>query len=148
MVRMVKHYEWKQKLARPSVSMPGAWYPDERFLRLHLVRKGLPKPRDYQEAVMQAAHVLATVTVPPGDQMGTDSGAGEGEGDHTLWGVLYDLTNARLYLRTADNQNLQRFDLADLDLRPGAPPVSLSLGRGNGLPWAHNATGSLKRLAA
>ena len=27
----VRHYKWKQSLARPSTAMPGAWYPDERF---------------------------------------------------------------------------------------------------------------------
>eukprot|EP01047_Picozoa_sp_COSAG01_P018814 COSAG01_NODE_1028_length_12028_cov_5.688826_5_plen_39_part_00 len=36
--------------------------------------------------------MLNTVTVPMGAQWGTDSGAksGEGAGDHTLYGVLYD----------------------------------------------------------
>ena len=33
-----------------------------------------------KEAVMQAVHVLNTVTVPMGLQLGTDSGKGSGEG--------------------------------------------------------------------
>ena len=142
MVRMVQHFEWKQHLARPSTSMPGAFYPDERFLRLHLVRKGLPKPKDFRMALMHAVHVLNTVTVPPGEQMGTDSGAGEGAGDHTMWGVLYDHRNATLYFREQLNQNLQRVRLSDLNLAAGAPIVKLPMGPQNGLPYIHDAAPS------
>ena len=101
MVRMVQHFEWKQSLARPSTSIPGAFYPDERFLRIHLVKRGLPIPKDYREAIMQAVHVLNTVTVPPGSQMGTDSGPGEGQGDHTMWGVICARHGRRLELLLA-----------------------------------------------
>ena len=29
--------------------MPGAWYPDERFQRIFLVKRGMPTPETYQE---------------------------------------------------------------------------------------------------
>ena len=142
MVRMVQHFEWKTSLARPSVSVPGAFYPDERFLRLHLLRKGLPKPKDAREALMHAVHLLNAVTVPPGQQLGTDSGAGEGLGDHTLWGVIYDHRNASVYFREALNQNLQRVRLSDLPLQQGAAIVELPVGPKNELPFFGDAAKS------
>merc|ERR1712061_899424 len=66
-----RHLQWKQSLARPAVTMPGAWYPDERFQRIHLVKSSMPKPKSYEEAVMQAVHALNTITVPMGFQLGT-----------------------------------------------------------------------------
>merc|ERR1712061_863819 len=67
----LRHLQWKQSLARPAVTMPGAWYPDERFQRIHLVKSSMPKPKSYEEAVMQAVHALNTITVPMGFQLGT-----------------------------------------------------------------------------
>merc|ERR1712217_638827 len=100
-------------LARSAVEMPGSWYPEARFQRLHLVKSAMPKPASYQEAIMQTVHVLNTVTVPMGSQIGTDSGEGEGLGDHTQWAVVYDHLNGTIYWRTEVNQNLQRLQLAD-----------------------------------
>ena len=134
--------------------MPGAWYPEDRFQRIFLVKRGMPTPKSYQDApvvllhpstsgnsdnlqdaVMQAVHVLNTVTVPMGLQLGTDSGKHSGEGsgvrrsssepwalkeglakclvqqcskDHTQWGVLYDHIQKIIYWRSSVNHNLQR----------------------------------------
>jgi choloylglycine hydrolase len=143
MVRLVQHYEWKRGLARPAATMPGTWYPDHRFLRLHLVKSGMSSPADYREAIQQAVHTLNVVTVPMGEQIGTDSGPGEGAGDHTMWGVLYDHKQRILYWRTEHNQNLQRVRLADLPLEAGAPVKFLVLDDpANDLPWFHDATSS------
>ena len=109
----IKHLQWKRGLARQSVSVPGSWYPEERFMRIYMVKTGMETPNSYSQAIMQAVHVLNTVTVPMGDQFGTDSGAksGEGKGDHTLYGVVYDHLGKQLYWRTTSNQNLQKLDL-------------------------------------
>ena len=104
-----------------------------------------PKPKDHREAVMHAAHVLNTITVPPGAQMGTDSGAGEGAGDHTMWGAIYDHANATVYFRESLNQNLQRVVLAELPLGKGAPIVQMELGPKNGLDWFGEATASFRK---
>lgn len=37
----VDHYEWKRTLARQAVSIPGNFYPEERFLRVHMVKSGM-----------------------------------------------------------------------------------------------------------
>jgi penicillin V acylase-like amidase (Ntn superfamily) len=33
----IGHYEWKRSLSRQAVGVPGGWYPEDRFLRLHMV---------------------------------------------------------------------------------------------------------------
>ena len=52
-----------------------------------------------------------------------DSGGGEGQGDHTQFGVVYGHLNATMYFRT--NQNLQRLVLKELNLATGAQPEFL-----------------------
>ncbi|OLQ01890.1 Ribonucleoside-diphosphate reductase large subunit [Symbiodinium microadriaticum] len=109
-LKAIQHLKWKEGLARTAVAMPGAWYPEDRFQRIFQVKRGMPVPKSYQEAVMQAVHVLNTVTVPMGLQLGTDSGkhSGEGSGDHTQWGVIYDHVQKSIYWRSSSNHNLQR----------------------------------------
>merc|ERR1712039_793905 len=137
----VRHLQWKQSLARSAVDLPGSWYPDARFQRLHLVKSAMPEPASYQEAIMQTVHVLNTVTVPMGSQMGTDSGKGEGVGDHTQYAVIYDSKNKIMYWRTQVNQNLQRLRLADAGLEMnGSEQVIAS--QSPKLPWFNDASGS------
>lgn len=138
----VRHLQWKQSLARSAVEMPGSWYPEARFQRLHLVKSGMPKPTSYQEAIMQTVHVLNTVTVPMGDQIGTDSGKGEGLGDHTQYAIIYDSKNKIIYWRTQVNQNLQRLRLADAGLGKGSKEQIIAT-QSPKLPWFNDAAGSL-----
>lgn len=37
-VENAKHFDWKQTMARAAVAVPGGFYPDERFLRLHALK--------------------------------------------------------------------------------------------------------------
>ena len=79
--------------------------------------------------------VLNTVTVPPGAQRATDTGAssgegGGGEGDHTLWGVVRDHANRAVYWRSARNPSLRRAALADFDLSAGARVRTLAVEAG------------------
>jgi len=134
-VSNVKHYLWKQSLARPATAMPGAWYPDERFLRIYLTKTAMPKPVSYQQAVQFALHVLNTITVPMGAQMGTDSGFGEGLGDHTHYGHIYDHKNKVLYWRHESNLQLERVRLADVL----SSPTPLGLPMINDLPFFNDA---------
>jgi len=146
-VANARHLQWKRKLARQAVTVPGTWYPEERFMRLYMVKSAMQAPTSLSQAIAQTVHVLNTVTVPPGAQYGTDSGhgSGEGTGDHTLWGAIYDhnASSPNLYWRTALNQNLQRIQFADVDLKIGAPALFLPV-IGNSLPWFHDARSSFK----
>jgi penicillin V acylase-like amidase (Ntn superfamily) len=145
-VENTKHAKWKLSNARSSFTIPGAFYPDERFLRIHLIKEGLPTPSTYAESIQQAVHVLNSVTVPPGKQMGTDSSKGEGKSDHTMFGVVYDHKQAIVYWRTESNQNLQRLRLVDAHLSLGSPPGSLAFGYGkNELPFFNDAASAITR---
>lgn len=145
----VRHLHWKQSLARSAVAMPGGWYPDERFQRIHLVKSGMPKPKSYEEAMMQAVHSLNTITVPVGLQIGTDSGDGSGEGkaDHTQYGVIYDHINRYVYWRSAVNQNLQRLRLEDCGLSAGSQIKTVSLFDPM-MPWFNDAAHSLEPVSS
>jgi len=138
----VKHYQWKQSLARPATAMPGSWYPDERFLRIYLTKSAMPKPASFQQAMQNALHVLNTITVPPGEQLGTDSGFGEGAADHTHYGHIYDHKGKTLYWRHVSNLQLERVRLSDV---LGSPtPMALSMT--NALPFFNDASASFKAV--
>lgn len=138
-VENAKHMQWKLDNARPSFTLPGAFYPDERFLRINFLKSAMPEPTSYEAAMMQAVHVLNSVTVPMGNQMGTDSSKGEGAGDHTKFGVVYDHPNRTLYWRTEINQNLQRLRLADVHLDNVSAPAFMPFAS-TALPWFSDAT--------
>ncbi len=129
----VDHYNWKRTLTRQAVAVPGSWYPEERFLRLYMVKSGmadlLKTTNNFQVAFSLAAQCLNVVTVPMGDQFGTDSGtsSGEGEGDHTIFGLVRDHVTPTLYWRDAYNPTFRRIRLQDLDFTEGAPKKSIVL---------------------
>lgn len=101
----IRHYQWKRTLARQSVAIPGNFYPEERFLRTHMIKEGMQNAQlmtettSYQRAFALTAQVLNSVSVPEGEQYGTDSGdsSGEGQGDHTSWAVIRDHNTPALY---------------------------------------------------
>ena len=70
-------------------------------------------------------------------QVGTDSGPGEGKGDYTHYGVIYDHLQRVVYWRTATNQNLQQVRLGDV-LRAGMGPSAIPIME-NSLLFANNA---------
>jgi len=135
----VKHLQWKRGLIRQAVSVPGGFYPEERYMRAYMVKSAMPPPASLQEAVAQAVGTLNTITVPMGSQYGTDSGktSGElGESDHSLWGVIRDHAAPAVYWRSALNPSLQRLRLQDADLAEGATPRTISV---TGGPWFRDA---------
>ncbi|CAE7294188.1 cbh [Symbiodinium pilosum] len=146
-LQAIQHLKWKEGLARTAVAMPGAWYPEDRFQRIFLVRRGMPTPKSYQDAVMQAVHVLNTVTVPMGLQLGTDSGkhSGEGSGDHTQWGVIYDHVQKVMYWRSSANHNLQRLQLDDLLKSGGKRSLNADAAH---LPWFNDAAAAFQPVVA
>lgn len=146
-LKAIQHLKWKEGLARTAVAMPGAWYPEDRFQRIFQVKRGMPVPKSYQEAVMQAVHVLNTVTVPMGLQLGTDSGkhSGEGSGDHTQWGVIYDHVQKSIYWRSSSNHNLQRLKLEDVMKSGGKRSINADAAS---LPWFNDAAAAFQPIPA
>lgn len=122
-------------------------------------KSGLPTPTSAKAKVMNAVALLDSVTVPPGQQPATDSGAGEGAGDHTIFAVVYERgvvsdssgggnNNATMYWRTDADQSLQRLVLSDLDLGSDGgsdPPAEVRfLSVANDLPWFTDAASSFQ----
>eukprot|EP00468_Gymnochlora_sp_CCMP2014_P003536 CAMPEP_0167750252 /NCGR_PEP_ID=MMETSP0110_2-20121227/5883_1 /TAXON_ID=629695 /ORGANISM="Gymnochlora sp., Strain CCMP2014" /LENGTH=310 /DNA_ID=CAMNT_0007635543 /DNA_START=62 /DNA_END=991 /DNA_ORIENTATION=+ len=127
-IENVKHMKFKQTCARTALAIPGSFYPDERYLRIFMFREGMPEPKTYREAVMQAVHVLNSITLPMGTQMGTDADGKSSEAggtEYTLYGVIYDHKGKVLYYRTPGNQSLQRIRINDFDLSKGAKELKL-----------------------
>eukprot|EP00444_Apocalathium_aciculiferum_P040483 CAMPEP_0183522084 /NCGR_PEP_ID=MMETSP0371-20130417/18164_1 /TAXON_ID=268820 /ORGANISM="Peridinium aciculiferum, Strain PAER-2" /LENGTH=373 /DNA_ID=CAMNT_0025720775 /DNA_START=31 /DNA_END=1152 /DNA_ORIENTATION=+ len=141
----LRFLQQKRTFARPGTAVPGAWYSDERFIRIWLVKSGMPRPRNLAAAVAQAFTVMDVVTIPMGLQMGTDSTPGD-EGDYTIWGAVYDHLRPAVYWRTAENYQPQRLSLADLDLREGAPRRYLKL-NSTALTWFADASPALLPVA-
>lgn len=141
----VRHFKWKESLDNSAVTIPGNFYPDERFLRIYLTKRGMSPPDSYVTAVQQAVHVMNTVTVPMGDsQIGTDSNLNKFH-DHTLYGVVYDHLDAKVYWRTYKNQNLQLLDLnralSTLQQENKKKPSTLVFPViADELPWYNDAT--------
>ena len=81
-------------------------------------------------------HVLNTITVPMGGQLGTDSGFGEGAADHTHYAHVYDHKGRVLYWRTQHNLQLERVRLSDV-LTSSKP---LELPMYNDLPFFNDAS--------
>jgi len=130
----IRHYEWKRTLARQSVAVPGNFYPEERYLRVHMVKAGMQSlmetTSDYQTAFSLATQVLNTITVPMGEQYGTDS-SGTQEMDHTVLGLVRDHSNKVIYWRDAYNPTFRRISLEDaLTQAHGNKHVSMTMTHG------------------
>lgn len=128
-LKTIQHYEWKRSLARQAMAVPGNFYPDDRFLRIHMMKSGiqdagLANAGDFQSAFALTVQVLNTVSLPMGYQYGTDTGEDSSEGsdpDHSVWGIVRDHNDPSIYWRDAMNPTFRRIRLGDLDLSEGAP---------------------------
>ena len=93
-------------------NMPyGSWSSVDRFIRIHLIKSAMPPPINSEAAIMQAMHVVNSVSVPGGRWFNSSQ---------TQWAAVYDQTNLVLYFRSHTNQNMQRLRLRDAGLGPGS----------------------------
>ena len=117
----------------PEVRMPyGSWGSVDRFNRIFLIKSNMRVPDTPAEAVMQAVHVLNSVSCPGGvwfDHV---------DGSKTQWAVVWDHGGKTLYWRTHSNQNMQRLHLADAGITMGAAEKQL-LVNSSELPWFSDA---------
>jgi choloylglycine hydrolase len=56
----IRHYEWKRTLARQAVAIPGNFYPEERFLRVHMIKSGMEDKGYMSEKTFQRAFSLTS----------------------------------------------------------------------------------------
>jgi choloylglycine hydrolase len=137
----IKHYEWKRTLSRQAVAIPGNFYPEERFLRVHMVKSGMQDEGyfnsnasiSYQQAFSLTSQVLNVITVPMGQQYGTDTGESSGEGsnpDHSVWGVIRDHSTPALFWRDSGNPTFRRLLLRDMDFSEKADRKAIKMQEG------------------
>ncbi len=88
------------------LGIPGDWTPPSRFIRAAFFKQMIPTPKDSQEAVTAAIHLLNTVDIPYGTVKGTNSS----DFDFTQWIVVKDLANKKIYVRTYADQNIRIID--------------------------------------
>ena len=133
----INHFEWKRSLARTAIGIPGSYYPDDRFMRVYMIRKGmlqagLLETSDFNKAFSLTAQVMNSISVPEGSQFGTDSGesSGEGDGDHSIYGIIRNHAEPAIYWRDCSNPSFRRIRLQDLDFSPDAPQKVITLEKG------------------
>ena len=93
------------------LGLPGDFTPPSRFVRAALFRNTAPQRATGFETVLQALHLLNNFDVPI---------AVENPDEHSLpsatqWTSAIDLTNRRVYYKTAYNNSIRCIDLATID---------------------------------
>ena len=101
----------------------------------------MPRPGSLQEAIAQAVHVLNTVSVPMGAQIGKDM-SDEAADHRTEWLAIWDHKSPTVYWRSVSNQNLARLLLADADLGVGGEQRLMTV-KSAKLPWFTDAAAAL-----
>lgn len=118
------------------VGMPGDYTPPSRFVRAAFLRHHATKPKNADEAIQLAAHIMNNVDIPIGiaqSAYGKDTVS-----DYTQWVAIKDLTNNRLLI--ADYNN--RTNYVSLDLKPifaQDKPSSVMI---SALPYSKGADGT------
>lgn len=147
------------------LGMPGDPMSPSRFVRAFTLRQGfgllpsdgqgwLPAPggngyADAEQTAVTVAMQLVQIVMatPYGTLLVAPASPGDPPtvGDWTMWSIVRDHTNRRLYFTTAFNGIMRRIDLDRLsfDPLPGQPTLrSLPL-QPTSLPWFEDATASL-----
>ena len=113
-----------------SQSFPfGSWSSSDRFNRVYVLKANMPEPTNSEDAIMQAIHVVNSVSLPGGHWT---------SGYQTQWAVVYDQKNRVLYWRSHNNQSMQRLRLADVAIAEGGDEKQLDVFNAQ-LPWFTDA---------
>jgi choloylglycine hydrolase len=108
------------------LGLPGDWTPPSRFVRtVHFVHAA-PAPKNADEALDLAQHVLNTVDIPYGVVKAQGSiPVIKPLYDYTQWCVIKDLTNRVLYFRAYRNMALKKVEMNKLNFAPDAEMKSI-----------------------
>ncbi|MCP5469174.1 MAG: choloylglycine hydrolase family protein [Chlamydiales bacterium] len=96
------------------LGVPGDWTPPSRFVRIATFKNFANTPKNAQENVTLALHLLNTVDIPYGAVRNVD----KEHYDYTQWIVVKDLSNGDLYYRTYRDLDVYRINLQE-ELRKG-----------------------------
>lgn len=95
------------------LGLPGDATPPSRFVRAAFYRNTAPQRATAFETVTQCFHLLNNFDIP----IGIEHAVGESPDipSATQWTSAIDLTNRRVYYRTAYNSSIRCIDLKDID---------------------------------
>ena len=96
------------------LGLPGDCTPPSRFVRIAILRQFAYQPKDDDEAIVFARHLLEQVYVMKGISR-SNAPKGVVDADYTQWTAIEDLTNRVLYFSNYDDQTLRAIDLKKLD---------------------------------
>ncbi|OIQ49338.1 Choloylglycine hydrolase [Pseudodesulfovibrio hydrargyri] len=110
--------------------LPGDCTPPSRFVRAAVLGNFAYQPKNAEEAVVFARHLLNQVDVMKG--VSRDKTPQGEVADYTQWTAIEDLTNRVLYFADYGDQTLRAIDLKKLDFtRSDYAPIPVSMPSGN-----------------
>lgn len=59
-MKNIQHYLWKRTLARQALSIPGNFYPEDRFLRVFMLKEGLEQAQLFETTSFKFAFSLTS----------------------------------------------------------------------------------------
>lgn len=93
--------------------IPGDVTPPSRFVRIAFYRNTAPRQKTASETVFQCFHILNNFDIPIGIEH--PYGKVPDIPSATQWTSVVDLTNRRIYYKTAYNNTIRCIDLKDID---------------------------------
>jgi choloylglycine hydrolase len=97
------------------LGLPGDFTPPSRFVRIAFFRATAPQLDTAFQTVTQCFHLLNNFDVPIGVEH--PKGKAPDIPSATQWTSAVDLSNRKIYYRTAYNCNIRCIELADMDFR-------------------------------
>lgn len=109
--------KWKKCEIKPFGSgalmegLPGGYYPPARFVRAAYLNTRYPVQDTEEANVARMFHTLASVAMIDGAAVATD-----GKFEKTIYTCCYSAASKTYYYNTYENLNIQKVNLAELDL--------------------------------
>jgi choloylglycine hydrolase len=109
--------------------IPGDPTPPSRFVMAAATSFLAEKPKDANDALVLAMHLIDRVDIPKGLVRDYANG-GKPMRDYTQWTTFRDHTNKVYYWRSYDDPAMKAIDLKTVDFKAGQPARSVAVGGG------------------
>lgn len=108
------------------LGLPGDISPPSRFVKMSVMLKTALGPKNADEAVNLAQHIINNVDIPLGF-VREPQNLNQSTDELTQWVVFKDLTNKKFYYRTYRDLALHLVDLNQINLSEGAPILKMPI---------------------
>ncbi len=109
--------------------MPGDFTPPSRFVRATIYSQVAPKLATAEDTALEAFHIMNQFDIPPGVAPGNPVATPAGETplqELTLWTVVVDTANLKIYVTTLKDRGVQVFELSSIDETQGIQQFPLA----------------------